>query len=107
MPAAAEAGRVAVGLQRGADAGRVAAAIERRTGSRPELLRPIPALVVDLPESASLAGIEGIRYVEPMRSRHLAFTPSDPLVSRQWYLTHSRFYEPWLTLRLSSGYRLR
>ena len=98
MPAAAEAGRVAVGLQRGADAGRVAASIERRTGSRPELLRPIPALVVDLPESASLAGIEGIRYVEPMRSRHLAFTPSDPLVSRQWYLTHSRFYEPWLTL---------
>ena len=31
-------------------------------------------------------------------SRRLAFTPSDPLVSRQWYLTQSRFYEPWLTL---------
>ena len=64
----------------------------------PELLRPIPALVVDLPARASLAGIEGIRYVEPLRSRRLAFTPSDPLVSRQWYLTQSRFYEPWLTL---------
>ena len=98
MPAVADAGRVAVGLQRGADAERVAAAIERRTGSRPELLRPIPALVVDLPRGASLAGIEGIRYVEPLRSRRLAFTPSDPLVSRQWYLTQSRFYEPWLTL---------
>jgi len=98
LPAAAAAGRVAVGLQRGADASRVAAAIERRTGSRPELLRPIPALVVDLPARASLAGIEGIRYVEPLRSRRLAFTPSDPLVSRQWYLTQSRFYEPWLTL---------
>ncbi|CAN5127639.1 S8 family serine peptidase [soil metagenome] len=98
LPAAADAGRVAVGLQRGADASRVAAAIERRTGSRPELLRPIPALVVDLPARASLAGIEGIRYVEPLRSRRLAFTPSDPLVSRQWYLTQSRFYEPWLTL---------
>ena len=98
LPAAADAGRVAVGLQRGADAQRVAAAIERRTGSRPELLRPIPALVVDLPAHASLAGIEGIRYVEPLRSRRLAFTPSDPLVSRQWYLAQSRFYEPWLTL---------
>ena len=98
MPAAADAGRVAVGLQRGVDASKVAAAIERRTGSRPELLRPIPALVVDLPARASLAGIEGIRYVEPLRSRQLAFTPSDPLVSRQWYLTQSRFYEPWLTL---------
>ena len=97
-PAVADAGRVAVGLERGADAARVAAAIEDETGSRPELLRPIPALVVDLPARASLAGIRGIRYVEPLRSRHLAFTPSDPLVSRQWYLTQSRFYEPWLTL---------
>ena len=97
-PAVADAGRVAVGLERGADAAKVAAAIERKTGSRPELLRPIPALVVDLPARASLAGIRGIRYVEPLRSRHLAFTPSDPLVSRQWYLTQSRFYEPWLTL---------
>ncbi len=31
-------------------------------------------------------------------SRQLAFTPTDPLVTRQWYLTQSRFYEPWLTL---------
>ncbi|CAN5802902.1 S8 family serine peptidase [soil metagenome] len=98
MPAAADAARVAVGLKRGASAVAVAAAIERRTGSRPELLRPIPALVVDLPKGVSLTGIQGIRYVETLRSRRLAFTPSDPLVSRQWYLTHSRFYEPWLTL---------
>ncbi|MGI8861831.1 MAG: S8 family peptidase [Gaiellaceae bacterium] len=98
MPAAADAARVAVGLKRGASAVAVAAAVERRTGSRPELLRPIPALVVDLPKGVSLTGIQGIRYVETLRSRRLAFTPSDPLVSRQWYLTHSRFYEPWLTL---------
>ncbi|MBA3375896.1 MAG: S8 family serine peptidase [Actinobacteria bacterium] len=97
-PPAADAARVAIGLERGADAARVAAAIERRTGSHPELLRPIPALVFDLPAGMSLTGVEGIRYVEPLRSRHLAFTPSDPLVARQWYLTQSRFYEPWLTL---------
>ncbi len=97
-PGAADAARVAVGLKRGADAAAVAAAVERRTGSRPERLGSIPALVTDVPAGVSLAGIAGIRYIEPLRSRRLAFTPTDPLVSRQWYLTQSRFYEPWLTL---------
>jgi subtilisin family serine protease len=97
-PGAADAARVAVGLERGADVAAVAAAVERRTGSSPETLGPIPALVAELPPGVSLAGIAGVRYVEPLRSRHLAFTPTDPLVSRQWYLTQSRFYEPWLTL---------
>ncbi|HLG08204.1 MAG TPA: S8 family serine peptidase [Gaiellaceae bacterium] len=98
FPASAEAARVAVGLDRAADALAVAAAVERRTGSRPESLAPIPALVVDLPANRSLSGIRGIRYVEPLVTRHLAFTPTDPLVSKQWYLTQSRFYESWLTL---------
>jgi subtilisin family serine protease len=97
-PGAADAARVAIGLKRGADAAAVAAAVERRTGSRPEWLGPIPALVVDVPSLRSLSGIGGIRYVEPLVSRHLAFTPTDPLVARQWYLSQSRFYEPWLTL---------
>jgi subtilisin family serine protease len=97
-PGVADAARVAIGLKHGADASAIAAAVERRTGSRPERLGGIPALVVDVPPGTSLAGIEGVRYVEPLRSRHLAFTPTDPLVSRQWYLAQSRFYEPWLTL---------
>jgi subtilisin family serine protease len=97
-PGVADAARVAVGLKRGADAATVAVAVERRTGSRPERLGPIPALVTELPEGVSLTGIEGIRYVEPLVSRQLALTPTDPLVTRQWYLTQSRFYEPWLTL---------
>lgn len=98
LPASADATRVAVGLGRTADAAAVAAAIERRTGVRPKSLAPIPALVVDLPANSSLSGIRGIRYVEPLVTRHLAFTPTDPLVSKQWYLTQSRFYESWLTL---------
>jgi subtilisin family serine protease len=98
FPAAADAARVAVGLAPRADAARVAAAIERRTGERPESLKPIPALVVDLPAAVSLQGIRGIRYVEPLVTRHLAFTPSDPLVPKQWYLGFSRFYESWITL---------
>ena len=98
VPATADAARVAVGLKPGADASRVSAAIERRTGSHPESLRPIPALVVDLPSGVSLRGIRGVRYVEPVLTRHLAFTPTDPLVSKQWYLPYSGFYAPWLTL---------
>jgi subtilisin family serine protease len=94
----ADAARYAVGLTPDADATSVAAAVERRTGTRAETLAPIPALVVDLPSRDALAGIRGIRYVEPLGSRRLALTPTDPLVSKQWYLTQSRFYEPWLTL---------
>ncbi|HXF98112.1 MAG TPA: S8 family serine peptidase, partial [Gaiellaceae bacterium] len=100
-PGAADAARVAVGLERGADPGRVAQAIERRAGARPESLAPIPALVVDLPAGVSLRGIPGIRYVETLAARHVrrpALVPTDPLASRQWYLRRSGFYLPWPTL---------
>jgi len=98
FPAVADAARVAVGIAPQADARAVAAAIEQRTGTRPESLKPIPALVVDLPAGASLAGIRGVRYVEPLVTRRLAYTPTDPLVSKQWYLGFSGFYAPWITL---------
>jgi subtilisin family serine protease len=97
-PSAADASRVAVGLSRDADPAVVAGAIERRTGYRPESLAPIPALVVELPAGRSLRGIHGIRYAEPLVTRQLAFTPTDPLVSKQWYIAQSRFYESWVTL---------
>jgi subtilisin family serine protease len=95
---AADAARVAVGLTHGASQRAVARAIERRTGTRPESLKPIPALVVDLPAGVSLRGIPWIRYVEPLVTRQLAFTPTDPLASKQWYLTYSGFYSSWITL---------
>ena len=98
FPAGANAARVAVGLTPGADARAVAVAMEQRTGNRPESLRPIPALLIDVPAGVSLAGIRGIRYVEPLITRHLAYTPNDPLVAKQWYLGYSGFYEPWVTL---------
>ena len=98
LPGHGDARRVAVGLARGADPAAVAEAIERRTGSPPESLAPIPAFVADLPSGVSLHGIHGIRYVEPLATRRLAVTPTDPLVPRQWYLAYSGFYEPWVTL---------
>ena len=98
LPGRAAAARVAVGLAHGAKADVVAAAVERRTGTHAHSLKPIPALVVDVPAGVSLQGISGVRYVEPVLTRHLAFTPSDPLVPKQWYLSYSGFYSPWITL---------
>ncbi len=98
FPAGADAARVAVGISHRADSRVVSAAVAQRTGTRPESLGPIPALLVDLPAGVSLDGIPGIRYVEPLVTRHLAFTPSDPLVSKQWYLGYSGFYSSWVTL---------
>jgi subtilisin family serine protease len=97
-PGSAGAARFAVGLAPGVDRTAVAAEIAVRTGTEPRDLAPIPALIVPSSTRPSLSGIRGIRYVEPVISRHLAYVPSDPLVQKQWYLTQSRFYEPWLTL---------
>jgi subtilisin family serine protease len=98
FPAGAHAARVAVGISKSANSRAVSVAIEKRTGRRPESLHPIPVLLADVPRGVSLRGIAGIRYVEPLVTRHLAFTPSDPLVSKQWYLGYSGFYTSWLTL---------
>lgn len=100
-PGVAQAGRIAVGLERAADAAAVSREIEHRTGARAEPLDPIPALVLDAPTATDLDAlrrIDGVRYVETLGFRRLSLIPSDPLVSRQWYLTRSRFYESWLTL---------
>jgi subtilisin family serine protease len=97
-PAGVAHTRVAVGIASSADPAAVARAIEQRTAARIESLDPIPALVVELPEGVSLRGIRGIRYVEPLRERRPAFTPTDPLVSKQWYLAYSGFYASWPTL---------
>ena len=97
VPELASAGRLAIGLDSRAQRSHVVAALESRGARVVENLAPIPAVVVDLPVGSSLAGIRGIRYVEPLRARRLALVPTDPFVSRQWYLTQSRFYESWLT----------
>ena len=98
LPTTAGAMRVAVGIGKGVNQEVVARAVERRTGTHPRSLKPIPALVVDLPAGVSLRGIRGVRYVEPLVTRHLAYTPTDPLVPKQWYLPFSGFYAPWVTL---------
>lgn len=93
-----DAATYAVGLEPGADAETAVRVLERVTGSPVQSLAPIPALVVEAPGAAPLHRVPGVRYVELLRSRRLAYVPSDPFVARQWYLAQSRFYEPWLTL---------
>lgn len=105
-PGAADASRYAVGLQPGAEAHAVSAAVRARTGSRPESLSPIRALIVDAASDQELRGISGVSYVHELGERRLAVTPTDPLAPRQWYLTRSRFYEPWPTLPLLAPVRV-
>ncbi len=47
--------------------------------------------------SRPLAEVRGVRYVEPLRTRHLSLVPTDPFVPRQWYITQSHFFESWIT----------
>ena len=97
FPGLAFAGRVAVGLDARAKRSVVIERLEQRGARVVGNLAPIPALVVELPAGSSLEGVRGVRYVEPLGSRRLALVPTDPFVSRQWYLTQTRFYESWLT----------
>ena len=99
-PAAAANARYAVGLADGADRAAVRAELERRTGAAVESLAPLPALVTTARSFRSLAGIPGVRYVERLAERRLAFVPNDPLVARQWYLTQNRSYDAWDTWEL-------
>ena len=97
VPGVAGAARYAVGIGRPADAERVAAAVTSRGGRVTADLAPIPALVVSVPANVRLERIRGVRYAERLASRRPALTPTDPFVTRQWYLVQSHFYESWLT----------
>ena len=93
-PATAEAGRFAVGVKPGADSAAVRAVLER-SGARVESLAPLPAFVVETAGPRRLSRLPGVRYVELLRRRAPAFMPGDPLVARQWYLSHVRAFAAW------------
>jgi subtilisin family serine protease len=98
FPAVGAAARYAVGLAPGAQAQAVGDALVRRGGSRVESLAPLRALTVSAPSRRSLVGLAGVRYVERLRARRLAFVPNDPFVPRQWYLAQNRSYDAWTEL---------
>ena len=97
-PATAQAGTGTRSASRdGASPAAVAQRLERG-GARVESLAPIPALVVESSRPRRLQATRGVRYVEPLRRRAPAFTPTDPLVPQQWYLNRVRAYDAWTAL---------
>jgi Subtilase family len=98
LPSQAAAGRFALGVKEGHSAQRVAERVEAATGKPVTVIGPF-AVAVQVPTARGLASIRGVSYVERVRARRvLAFTPNDPLLSRQWYLDKIRAFDGWLRL---------
>jgi subtilisin family serine protease len=98
MPAAADAARVAVGVAPGTSAQELAARLEAKTGGSASVIGPF-AISLSAPDLRGVAGTRGVAYVERLnRARKLAFSPSDPLFPRQWYIQTVRGFDAW-TLR--------
>ena len=94
-------GRIAVGITDPSDAQHVAELVREATGGTvDETLADVGAIVVSVDAVGEAAGelaeLPGVTYVEPVRrSRVLAYQPTDPLVSYQWYLSSIRAFEFW------------
>ena len=90
----AQAARFAVGVRPGVPLPRVAA---RLPGSVSYGLAPLHVLVVDARSVRGVRRIAGVRYVEWLgtRRRTLAFTPTDPLAPRQWYVQADHAFDLW------------
>ena len=95
LPGAAGAARFAVGVHRVAELAPLRAELEARGLGRGESLAPLPAVIVDAPAAASLRGLPAARYVERLGVREPTYTPNDPFVAKQWYVTQNRAYDAW------------
>ena len=97
MPAPAQAARFAVGLDPDAAAGAVAARLAADTGGTVARdLLALRTLVLTARSARGVAALPGVAWVERIdRPRRLAFTPTDPLAARQWYLAQIRAFDSW------------
>jgi subtilisin family serine protease len=95
-PTHAGAARFAVGVDPAASLPRVAAHLKAYGHVSRDLVR-LHVLVVDASSMRGAKRIHGVRWVEWLgsRRRSVAFTPSDPLASRQWYLQQDRAFDFW------------
>jgi subtilisin family serine protease len=105
LPGAAEAGRFAVGVAPGTDAQALAQRLEARTGGSASVIGPF-AVSLSAPSPRGVARMRGVAYVERLSSRRLAFVPSDPLYTRQWYIPAVRGFEAWLQRPTLPGMRI-
>jgi subtilisin family serine protease len=98
VPAQASAGRFAIGIQKGADEQAVVRRVQVATG-QPVTKIGAFALSVRARHAGELKSVRGASWVERMRpTRQLAFTPNDPLLSRQWYLSRIHAFDAWSQL---------
>jgi subtilisin family serine protease len=73
----------------------VAARLEARTGGSTAKIGPF-AVELEAPSAHGVARMKGVTYVERLTARrHVAFAPSDPLFSRQWYAPAVRAFDAW------------
>ena len=95
-PAHAMAARFAVGVDPGASVPRVAADLKTYGHVSRDLAR-MRVLVVDGSSVRGVKRIGGVRWVEWLgsRRRSVAFTPTDPLASKQWYLQQDHAFDFW------------
>ena len=93
----AHAARFAVGLAPGASESSVAAELARVTGGRVADERSsLGALTLDAATARGVKSLPGVDYVERLDvERRLAFTPTDPLAPKQWYLGRVRAFDAW------------
>jgi subtilisin family serine protease len=95
-PAHAGAARFAVGVDSAASLPRVAAHLRAYGHVSRDLVR-LHVLVVGGTSMRGARRIQGVRWVEWLgsRRRRVAFTPTDPLASKQWYLQQDRAFDFW------------
>jgi subtilisin family serine protease len=92
----ASAARFAVGVDSAASLPRVEAHL-RAYGRVSRDLARLNVVVVDGKTVRGVKRIAGVRWVEWLgsRRRRLAFTPSDPLAAKQWYLQQVHAFDFW------------
>jgi hypothetical protein len=95
LPGTAHAARFAVGVAPGTDAEALARTLEARTGGETSVIGPF-AVAVDAPSARGLAAVPGADYVERLSApRRVAFVPTDPFFTRQWYVPAVRAFDAW------------
>jgi subtilisin family serine protease len=92
----AQAARFAVGVDRSVPLPQVAGQL-RAFGPVSRELARLHVLVVDASSMRGARRIDGVRWVEWLgsRRRRVAFTPTDPLVPKQWYVQQDRAFDFW------------
>jgi subtilisin family serine protease len=90
----AGAARFAIGVDPSASLQRVATQLPGRVSFH---LAALHTLVVEAPSIRGVKHVDGVRWVEWLgsRRRKLAFTPTDPLASKQWYLQQDHAFDTW------------